>query len=236
MNKTRRTDLTHAADRVLDQRAILTNPYFIALRDGTMSQAAFRESQEQFYYAVVFFARPMAALVARIPDPRSRLDILHNVVEEHGEFHPREFHATTFKKFLRSVGVDSSRIEKLPLWPEVRAFNSVLATASLLDEIETGISCLGIIEYAFADISALIGQAVVSRGWVKKHRLVHYKLHAAVDKRHAREFFDLIETGWRDRRRRYYIQQGLEMGAYIFDRLYRDLWSRAASPAAKAIR
>jgi pyrroloquinoline-quinone synthase len=192
-----------------------------------MSLDEFRRGQEQFYFAVLFFARPMAALVARIPDPRSRLDILHNVVEEHGEFHSRDFHASTFKKFLRSVRADPEQLERLPLWPCVRAFNSVLATACLLDELDTGISCMGIIEYAFADISAVIGRTVVERGWVRPQRLVHYKLHAAIDKRHAREFFALIESAWKGRRRRYYIEQGLEMGAYVFDRLYRDLWSMA---------
>lgn len=232
MKKIKQLNVTRAADKILGQVGILTNPYFTALQDGNMSLEEFRRGQEQFYFAVLFFARPMAALVARIPDPRSRLDILHNVVEEHGEFHSREFHATTFKKFLRSIDADTDRLEKLPLWPEVRAFNSVLATAALLDELETGISCLGIIEFAFADISALIGKAVVARGWVKEQRLVHYKLHAAIDKRHAREFFELIEAGWKDRRRRYYIQQGLEMGAYIFDRLYRDLWSKAGAKRA----
>jgi pyrroloquinoline-quinone synthase len=33
----------------------------------------------------------------------------------------------------------------------------------------------------------------------------------------------VIEPLWDDQRRRYYIEQGLELGAYIFDRLYRDL-------------
>jgi hypothetical protein len=35
--------------------------------------------------------------------------------------------------------------------------------------------------------------------------------------------FAVVEPSWEDARRRYYIEQGLELGAYIFDRLYRDL-------------
>jgi len=114
-------------------------------------------------------------------------------------------------------------VDRLSLWPELRAFNSVLVASCLLDEIEVGVACMGIIEYAFADISALIGRTVVAREWVSRKDLVHYKLHAAIDKRHAREFFSIVEPGWRGRSRRYFIVQGLELGAYIFDRLYRDL-------------
>jgi pyrroloquinoline-quinone synthase len=224
--------VTRRADQILERTGILSNPYFTALRDGTMSLDGFRLTQQQFYFAVLFFPRPMAALVARIPNPRTRLDILHNVVEEHGDFHATEFHETTFKAFLRSIGCRPAVPTGLPLWPEVRAFNSVLATECAHDEIETGICTMGIIEYAFADLSALIGNAVVERGWVSREKLVHYKLHAAIDKRHAAEFFAIVESLWKNRARRYYIEQGLELGAYIFDRLYRDLHRKAIVPAS----
>ena len=220
----RATQVTRRANQVLRQIGIWKNPYLESLCDGNLSLQQFRQTQEQFYYAVLFFARPMAGLVARIPNPKARLDILHNVVEEHGDFNPAEFHETTFKRFLVSIGCQRKTIGKRELWPEVRAFNSVLATTCLHDEIETGISCMGIIEYAFADISATIGKAVVDRGWVKAEDLVHYKLHAAIDKRHAEEFFVLVEPLWKNKNQRYYIDQGLQLGAYVFDRLYRDIF------------
>ena len=69
----------------------------------------------------------------------------------------------------------------------------------------------------------MIGAAAVAHGWVAADRLVHYKLHADIDERHAEEFFNVIESRWSDPQRRYFIIQGLELGAYIFDRLYRDL-------------
>jgi pyrroloquinoline-quinone synthase len=209
---------------VLDRVGILKNPYLTALVDGTMSADCFRRTQEQFFFAVTFFPRPMAALVGRISDPRQRLDILHNLVEEHGEFQEQFFHHTTFQQFLRTIGSRPERLGELPVWPALRAFNSVLTASCVLDELEVGVGCMGIIEYAFAGISAVIGKAVVERGWVDADRLVHYKLHAEIDERHAEEFFAVIEPLWDQANRRYYIEQGLELGAYIFDRLYRDMY------------
>jgi pyrroloquinoline-quinone synthase len=217
--------VTACADAVLKRIDILNNPYLQALKDGSMSLERFRRTQEQFFFAVTFFPRPMAALVGRIPDPRSRLDILHNLVEEHGEFQEQAFHHTTFQQFLRTLGCHPETLDALSLWSALRAFNSVLTTACVLDELEVGVGCMGIIEYAFAGISAVIGKAVVDRGWVAEDRLVHYKLHAAIDERHAEEFFAVVEPSWDDERRRYHIQQGLELGAYIFDRLYRDMYA-----------
>ncbi len=219
----RAPQVTACADRILRRVAILRNPYFTTLQDGSMSLNSFRRSQEQFFFAVTFFPRPMAALVGRIPDPRARLDILHNLVEEHGEFDEAAFHHTTFQRFLRTLGSPPDRLDALALAPAVRAFNSVLTSACVLDEVEVGVGCMGIIEYAFAPISALIGQTVVARGWVKADELVHYKLHAEIDERHAEEFFAVVERHWAEPPRRYLIEQGLLLGAHIFDRLYREL-------------
>lgn len=216
--------VTKQATEILNSNRILENPYFVALKDGGMSLEQFRQTQEQFFFAVSFFARPMAALVGRIPDPHSRLDILHNLVEEHGEFQKRRFHHNTFQQFLRLIGSDPLKLETMAVSPVVRAFNNVLTAACVLDELEVGVACMGIIEFAFSDISALIGSAVVARGWCEADQLAHYKLHAEVDQRHAEEFFAVIEPLSDDKARRYYIEQGLALGAYVFDRLYRDLF------------
>src|SRR5689334_13991916 len=223
-HESRAPQVTAAAEVVLKKVDILNNPYLRSLRDGTMPRESFVRTQEQFFFAVTFFPRPMAALVGRIPNPKARIDILHNLVEEHGEFHEEFFHHTTFQQFLRTIGSEPAQVEKAALSPALRAFNSVLTCACVLDELEVGVACMGIIEYAFADISAVIGQAVVQRQWVRPEELVHYALHAQIDERHAEEFFAVIEPSWDEPARRYFIEQGLELGAYVFDRLYRDLY------------
>jgi pyrroloquinoline-quinone synthase len=223
--------VTAYADEVLGRTRIGDNPYFQGLRDGSMSLDCFRRTQEQFFWAVTFFPRPMAALVGRIPDPRMRLDILHNLVEEHGDFHEELFHHSTFQSFLASIGSSVREPTQVVVWAPVRAFNSVLTCSCVLDELEVGVGCMGIIEYAFADLAARIGKSVVERGWVLADKLVHYKLHAEIDCRHAEEFFAVVEPRWGDAQRCHFIRQGLELGAYIFDRLYRDLlaWCAVSS-------
>jgi pyrroloquinoline-quinone synthase len=216
-----------AAQAQLSQRNIHNNPYFLALKTD-LSLPDFCQTQTQFFFAVTFFSRPMAALIGRIPDPTQRLTILHNLVEEHGDFDVAGFHHSTFLDFLERLGCPTDNIEEVILWPEVRAFNSTLSTACVLDEVEVGIACMGVIELAFADISATIGQAVIARGWLTAEQLTHYKLHAEIDNRHADEFFAILETSWQHPEKRYLIEQGLSLGAYIFNRLYTDLYAKTA--------
>lgn len=213
------------ADLIKREIGIDTNIYFESLRDGTMTLEEFRRSQEQFYFCVAFFSRPMMALVGRIPNASRRLEILRNVVEEHGEFEEAAFHQHTFESFLQSIGSDIRNIDNQDKqWPEIRAFNSSLIGACLLDELEVGIACMGVIEYCFATISDTIAQGVVDRNWVNLGDLRHYRIHANIDIQHAQDLFELIEDAWLDASRRAWVDQGLRLGVYLFDRLYTSLF------------
>jgi len=210
---------------VLADYPIASNPYFRSLRDGTLGKDDFLATQVQFYYAVVFFSRPMAVLAAKIPSAAARTAILRNVWEEHGEGEPEHRHGATFLQLLdRLAGLRQQDVEQHALWPELRAFNTTLIGCCALDDWEIGAGCLGIIERMFVNISAWIGGSIVARGWLPIDRVVHYAVHEQLDVRHSDDFFATLQPAWeRDELTRYRIRQGLQLGAYAFDRLYRDL-------------
>ncbi len=223
------------AETILGEVDFPNNPYLRALVDGAMSLDAFQRSQEQFYFAVSYFPRPMAALMSRLPDPDTRTGLLENLVEEHGHFRSEAAHPTTFRGFLRSIGARGDDVETIRACPAVEAFNVAIHGACLAGALETGLCCLGVIEHAFAGIAATIGRSVIERGWVPEAELVHYQLHAEIDARHAEEFYCVAEPGWDDPQRRNSIERGLALGAYLFDRLYRDLQEGgSAKPEASA--
>lgn len=214
-----------AADTILAETPIIKGKFFQDL--ATMHKNIFKIAQAQFFFAVDYFSRPMAALVARLPLHKDRIDIIHNIVEEHGNFSKESYHSNTFKKFLSSLGITNKYMENLKPSPVVNMFTYTLMGVSANEDPLIAIACNGIIEYAFADISALIAQRVVERGWVKKEHLVHYNLHANIDKEHAEEFFKIIEPYMNDSKSRNHIISGLQLGAYIFNRLYEDLYAQA---------
>jgi pyrroloquinoline-quinone synthase len=214
-------EILHCVDDIIVAGGLMQNRYFTTLVSGEMSLDSFRRTQQQFYFAVDFFSRPMSALLMRLPRPQQRLGILENVVEEHGNFRADAFHEATFRQFLVSIGCEAPASDEIV--PAVHAFNATILAACLSDPLRIGIACLGVIEYAFADISALIGKAVVDRGWVLEAELVHYKLHAEIDKQHAADFFELLIADWTSKQSQIEIEQGFRLGVYAFDRLYRDL-------------
>ena len=170
--------MNKSIDNILKETNVWMNPYFQALRDDTFDFDDFVETQIQFYFAVVFFNRPMAALAAKIPTSELRLEVIRNVWEEHGEGNTSLMHEKTFLAFLdRLAGIKPEDIAKRAMWPEVRAFNTVLVGACVMDEYLIGVGVMGIIERMFSDIAGWIGEQVVSHGWLSAEKLIHYNLH-----------------------------------------------------------
>lgn len=215
----------------LERSQILKNRYFSALRDGSMKREDFVRSQRQFFFAVRYFSRPMAALMARMPDSASRQGLIHNLSEEHGfedeersvaGFDPTVAHDLTFLAFLKTLGVSDREMAAEQEGPGVRGFNVGLMGCCLMEPVEIAFAMLGVIEYAFADICELIGCKVVERGWIAREDLVHYKLHAQIDKRHAADFFSVVENAWNGVGKTQ-VEAGIVLGLYFFNRLYEDL-------------
>lgn len=247
-------ELMQVVERQKVGSRILSSPYFATLQNSEMSRFTFESTQQQFFYAVRFFSRAMAALAARIPDSTTRLPLIHNLAEEHGmaeddgapesgdiraedsagdhhPFHPALAHDRTFLAFLERLRSASSATgHEHTERPAVRAFNLALWAACAIEHPSTAFACLGAIEYAFADISALIGNSIVERGWMSRDKLVHYKLHAEIDKRHAGDFFGVVVNDWADGAAgRHHVESGLSLGFYLFRRLYDDLLTEATS-------
>jgi len=211
---------------ILDETDYENNPFFVALRDGSFAREDFVETQIQFFFAVLFFSRPMAAIAAKIPDARQRVEVLRNVWEEHGEGVTNAQHGETFLVLLdRLSGITQEDVDKRVLWPELRMFNTTLTGACVMDDYLVGVGVMGMIERMFADISAWIGQSLVEREWLTRETLIHYNLHAELDIKHSDDFFDVLRPAWEaSLENRYYIEQGLRLGAHSFYSLYEGLY------------
>ncbi len=230
-------------DQVLAETPFRDNAYFAALRNGAFDRQDFIETQIQFYFAVAFFGRPMAAVAAKIPSAKLRVEILRNVWEEHGEGDSGITHGSTFLTLLNRLdGITQTEVDRRVLWPEVRLFNTMLTGACVIDDYLVGVGVMGMIERMFSEISGWIGAAIVERGWLKPEQMIHYNVHQALDVRHSEDFFAVLAGPFeRDVESRYLIAQGLRLGAFGFNGLYEDLFAArkrrlsAAVPISPAV-
>lgn len=223
--------------KIFQETNVFHNPYFISLKDETMTKQEFVETQVQFYFAVIFFSRPMMALAAKIPSPQQRIEILRNIWEEHGEGRLEKSHGQTFEMFLARIdNLTHSQIYQRDLWPQTRILNTTLMGSCSLDDWRVGVGLMGMIEKMFAEISTWIGQAVVQRGWLQQHELIHYTVHEELDIKHSDDFFNILSEPWqKDEESRYLIEQGLRLGATVFSGFYEGLYNARKTKQIRAV-
>jgi hypothetical protein len=140
----------------------------------------------------------------------ARLALLENISDEHGLGNLRVSHEGTFLALLGRLGVTPEEVERRALWPEVRAFNTVLAGVATLDETPTALAAMGIIEDLFARISARIGRTIVDREWRPKDQIVHYATHERLDEQHVEGFYAQLRAPFaRHPRHAYQVTPGV---------------------------
>ena len=212
-------------NKILEESNFRNNPYFESLKNKQFLFEDFVETQIQFYWAVTFFSRPMAALAAKIPSTNLRMEIVRNVWEEHGEGNPKNVHGHTFIELLGRLGVNTEEIESKSLSENIRIFNTCLSGCCVLDDYRIGVGVMGMIERMFCEISTWIGEGMVKNEWIKEEKLIHYNLHKDLDMKHSDDFFDVLRETWGSSEEGdYLIEQGLRMGVKLFNSLYLGLY------------
>jgi hypothetical protein len=150
------------------------------------TQAEFLQSQIPFYSAVECFPRVLLQLASKIETSESRLKVIENIWEEHGQGRSDHFHTSTFMAHLESL--NSNQPITLKQNPFVTTW-----TEDLLDDahdIATLGTLLGAIEYMYAVISEDIAQTM-SR-FELANDTCHYKKHATLDWSHGQELLDVV--------------------------------------------
>lgn len=199
------------------------HPYFKALERGELDRDLFIQTQVQFLHAVSLFPRAVALLATRMTRPAHRAPLLSNVYEEHGEGDLEQGHERTFLTLLSRLGCDEPALERVAMWPQVRAFNAMFMGICAHDHVLTGVAMVGMFEDLFSGISTRMGQGMCAAGWLEPSQLVHYSVHEALDIEHARELYQVAAPFYGDPGARYAIDQGLELGIYALLNLFEQL-------------
>lgn len=211
-------------DSILDDIKFFHNPYFKNLKNGDFEKVDFIETQIQIYNVVSVFPKLLSDLIAKIPEGNLRMNIVQNLYEGHS-VDASEDDQNLLALFLNRLGMPKSEIDKRALWPEARMFMMTARGTTALDSYVVAAGFLGAVECMFLSVAKWIEFGLVERGWLTDKDLLYYANHEKMDKKHAQNFFDLIDKPWNDSEvDKYYIKQGLLLGAFAFNDLYEHLY------------
>jgi pyrroloquinoline quinone (PQQ) biosynthesis protein C len=150
------------------------------------SQEEFLNSQEGFFYAVKAFPQMLAKLASLIEDSESRMLVIENLWEEHGQGNEKLFHTNSYYQYLQSLGLkkDIKEIQHNP-WIEdwINLSLSKNYTATQYSAYLAGI------EYIYARISKIISDRI--QVFTLYYEQTHYAKHSVLDYAHAAELLEV---------------------------------------------
>jgi hypothetical protein len=81
----------------------------------------------------------------------------------------------------------------------------------------------------FAPMAGAIAESVIANDWVSPEEAIYYTAHATLDIKHSEDFLDFLEKPWNESfENRYFIEQGMRMGALAFHNLFVDFFDKRA--------
>ena len=96
-------------DALIKDRHLLTHPFYVRWREGTLPVEAIQEYTRQYYAFESAFPRLLSAIHTRTEDPVVRQSILDNLWdEEHGEVN----HAELWLRFAEGLGVARDEVKE----------------------------------------------------------------------------------------------------------------------------
>ena len=100
-------DLIDRIDALIQDRHLLSHPFYTRWREGTLPVEAIREYTRQYYAFESAFPRLLSAIHSRTDNPVVRQSILDNLWdEEHGEVN----HAELWLRFAEGMGVQRDEV------------------------------------------------------------------------------------------------------------------------------
>ncbi|AMG68422.1 TPA: iron-containing redox enzyme family protein [Providencia stuartii] len=196
------------------------NPYFKSLTSGEMTHEQFLNSQLEFASMVYFFSRPMAQIIANISDPISRIALVGNLWEEHGQGIKENVHGNTILTLIERLGGDISSIDLQNPPPNARIFNEALRGVSAFCDFRFAASMYAGIERTFVDVSCMIFEAITKEGWLPEDKITHYGLHRELDIEHSEDFLKVVNQYWDEPKYQFMIKEGIKFGCQLFANAY----------------
>ena len=114
-------DLLDRLDRMIEERHLLTHPFYTKWADGTLPRAALQEYARQYYAFESAMPRFLSAIHARTESAQVRQHLLDNLWDEE---HGKDNHAELWLRFAEGIGVSRD---------DVRSSRPNEATSALVD-------------------------------------------------------------------------------------------------------
>ncbi|MGH8937290.1 MAG: CADD family putative folate metabolism protein [Acidimicrobiia bacterium] len=170
-------------DALIDERHLLTHPFYVRWVAGTLPVEALRTYVQQYYAFESAFPRFLSAIHSRCERADIRQTILDNLWDEElGE----ENHAELWLRFAEGVGVARSEVAGATPNPATRALVDTYFRAATEGPLAAGLAAIHAYERQVPAVAAAkIASLRAHYGIDDPRTLAFWEVHQSLDEQHA---------------------------------------------------
>lgn len=176
-------DVIERIDALIQDRHLLSHPFYTRWREGTLPVEAIQEYTRQYYAFESAFPRLLSAIHSRTDDPVVRQSILDNLWdEEHGEIN----HAELWLRFAEGMGVPRDEVRAAKTNGGTRALMETYWGLATDGSPAAGIAALYAYEAQVPEVAAEKINGLRDRYGIDDPRtLAFFTVHATLDLEHS---------------------------------------------------
>jgi pyrroloquinoline-quinone synthase len=176
-------DLIEHIDALIQDRHLLSHPFYTRWREGTLPVEAIQEYTRQYYAFESAFPRLLSAIHSRTDDPVVRQSILDNLWdEEHGEVN----HAELWLRFAEGMGVEREEVRGAEANAGTRALMKTYWGLATDGAPAAGIAALYAYEAQVPEVAAEKIRGLRERYGIEDARtLAFFTVHSTLDLEHS---------------------------------------------------
>lgn len=190
-----------AIDAAIEDRSMLTHPFYQAWEEGTLTKEALREYAKQYFHHVEAFPRAVSAVHANCPDAMGRRLLAENLAEEEGLGEGKDDHASLWMGFAASLGADEADVRGVAVNAETQTLIDTFRKLSR-QSYASGLAALYAYESQLPAIARTKIKGLVERYDMNEPRaLKFFEVHEIADVEHSdvcRELLDALPADQRE--------------------------------------
>lgn len=188
---------------------ILKHPFLKRIEDGWLDKRQLQYFVKQYSVYCRYFPRFLAAAAANIPDDRTRMSIIENLWEEHGEGKIAKSHRILFNQFAASLEVSVDDLDQAEALPTTR-----ICCENLINLCHDGhfLESLGALgpgtEFFTNEEYSIIVRGLQKYDFLSEKDIEFWTVHISLDEGHYSEMIESIEPWANTLENRYLIKTG----------------------------
>jgi pyrroloquinoline-quinone synthase len=177
------SDTLARIDRVIQNRYVLTHPFYVAWQNGTLTLEALGDYATQYYHHVAAFPTYLSALHSHTGDIATRQVILENLIDEE---RGADNHPELWLRFAEGVGID--RNDVLESQPRAQTQALIASFRSNIDSkcVAAGLAALYSYENQIPAVAKTKKDGLQRfYGLSDPRTLAYFEVHAEADIKHS---------------------------------------------------